>query len=233
MSGSISIGTSGYTYSWNKGKQNKFKWYVDKGFNSVEINGSFYRFPTASWVANWKKNSPAGFAFSIKVHRAVTHYSRFGEKALELWNRFKKPLNPIEINYWLFQTPSTFKFNEKNIEKLVDFSSKAKLDSKAVIEFRDKSWWDKKAIKLIREAGLAFCSVDAPLLPPKLVTVNGTSYVRLHGTTQWYNYLYSEKELDEIIKKLNRAKSKKKAIFLNNDHGMLKNGLYLMSKLQS
>ncbi|MGG6460294.1 MAG: DUF72 domain-containing protein [Candidatus Eiseniibacteriota bacterium] len=108
MSSAVSIGTSGYTYSWNKGKQNKLKWYVDKGFNSVEINGSFYRFPTASWVANWKSNSPAGFVFSIKIHRAITHYSRFGEKALKLWNRFIKPLQPMEkkINYWLFHTPS-------------------------------------------------------------------------------------------------------------------------------
>ena len=230
----VSIGTSGYTYSWNKGKQNKFKWYVDQGFNSVEINGSFYRFPTASWVANWKSNSPRVFVFSIKVHRAITHYSRFGEKALKLWNRFKKPLDPIEkkIDYWLFQTPSSFKFNERNIERLVTFKSKAKLDSKAVIEFRDKSWWDRKAIKLIKEAGLAFCSVDAPLLPTKFVTINSTSYLRLHGSTQWYNYLYSEEELDKIIKKIRRAKSKKKAIYLNNDHGMLRNGLYLISKLQ-
>src|SRR5207249_3603172 len=145
------------------------------------------------------------------------------------------PLDPIEkkINYWLFQTPSTFKFNEKNIEKLETFMSKAKPDSKAVIEFRDKSWWNKKAIKLIQEAGLAFCSVDAPLLPPQLVTINSTSYLRLHGSTQWYNYLYSEGELDKIIKKIKKAKSKKKAIYLNNDHGMLKNGLYLIAKLQS
>ena len=208
---------------------------MDQGFNSVEINGSFYRFPTASWVANWKSNSPRGFVFSIKVHRAITHYSRFGEKAIKLWDRFKKPLDPIEnrIDYWLFQTPSTFKYNEKNIEKLVSFKSKAKLDIMAVIEFRDKSWWDKKAIKSIKEAGLAFCSVDAPLLPTKLVTVNGTSYLRLHGSTRWYNYLYSKNELDKIIKEIKKAKSKKKAIYLNNDHGMLRNGLYLLAKFQS
>jgi uncharacterized protein YecE (DUF72 family) len=43
---SILVGTSGYTYSWNKGKPNKFEWYLDQGFNSVEINRNFYRFPT-------------------------------------------------------------------------------------------------------------------------------------------------------------------------------------------
>lgn len=230
----VSVGTSGYTYSWNKGKSSKFKWYLDQGFNSVEINGSFYRFPASSWVSKWRTDLPRGFVFSIKVHRSITHYSRFGEKALNLWHRFKKPLNPIEkkIDYWLFQTPSTFKFNEKNIERLVTFKSKSKLDNTAVIEFRDKSWWSKKAIHLIEEAGFSFCSVDAPLLPSKLVTINETSYLRLHGSTQWYNHLYSEKDLDKIIKRIKKAQSKKKAIYLNNDHGMLRNGQYLLSNLQ-
>ena len=30
----VLIGTSGYTYSWNKGKSNKFEWYINQGFNS-------------------------------------------------------------------------------------------------------------------------------------------------------------------------------------------------------
>ena len=37
---SILIRTSGYTYSWNKCKSNKFEWYINQDFNSVAINGS-------------------------------------------------------------------------------------------------------------------------------------------------------------------------------------------------
>jgi uncharacterized protein YecE (DUF72 family) len=103
----ISIGTSGYTYAWNKGGSNRFKWYIEQGFNSVEINGSFYRFPASSWVTKWKSDLPKGFVFSIKVHRAITHYSKLGPKSLKLWERFKKPLSLIEknISYWLLQMP--------------------------------------------------------------------------------------------------------------------------------
>lgn len=54
----IRIGTSGYTYTWNKGKPDAFKWYVSQGFNSVEINASFYRFPAENWVKNWQSKSP-------------------------------------------------------------------------------------------------------------------------------------------------------------------------------
>jgi uncharacterized protein YecE (DUF72 family) len=229
----VSIGTSGYTYSWNHGGNNKFKWYVDQGFNSVEINGSFYRFPTQSWVSNWRSNASSKFDFSVKVHRAITHYSRLGDKAIDLWNRFKKPLLLIDkkINYYLFQMPSTFTYTDKNIEKVENFEKKVKLGNRAVMEFRESSWWKKSAISDIENTGMAFCSVDAPGLPTKLITINQTAYLRLHGSTDWYNYLYSEKELNKILKKIKKVKTKRKAIYLNNDHGMLKNGHYLLNNL--
>lgn len=229
----ISIGTSGYTYSWNKGRSNKFRWYIDQRFNSVEINGSFYRFPTPSWVANWGSNIPQNFDFSVKVNRAITHYARLGEKAIDLWNRFREPLQPMDkkIKYYLFQMPSTFTYMEKNIEKIKNFENNAKLGNRAVIEFRESSWWRKSALKDIEEIGIAFCSVDAPALPAKLITINQTAYLRLHGTTDWYNYFYSEEELNKILTRIKRAKTERKAIYLNNDHGMLQNGLYLLNHI--
>jgi uncharacterized protein YecE (DUF72 family) len=99
------------------------------------------------------------------------------------------------------------------------------------LEFRDDSWWRKKAIEELEAIGVAFCSVDAPQLPKKLVTINKTIYIRLHGSTEWYNYVYSEKELDKILTRIKRKKAERNAIYLNNDHGMLRNGLYLFEHL--
>lgn len=226
----ISIGTSGYTYSWNKGGSDKFKWYVEQGFNSVEVNGSFYRFPTSSWVTKWRSNLPKDFVFSIKVHRAITHYSRLGNKSIEMWHRFRKPLELMEenISYWLLQMPSNFTYSEENISKIKNFETKVKLGNKAVIEFRDSTWWRKKAVEELEAIGVAFCSVDAPELPRKFVTINETLYLRLHGSTEWYNYLYSEKQLEIILKKIKKRKAERKGVYLNNNHGMLKNGQYLV-----
>jgi len=90
----ILIGTSGYTYPWNKGKSNKFEWYLDQGFNSVEINGSFYRFPTESWINNWKVKTRRNFRFSIKVNRSITHYTRLkGSKSVICGQNLKNHLN--------------------------------------------------------------------------------------------------------------------------------------------
>jgi uncharacterized protein YecE (DUF72 family) len=101
---------------------------------------------------------------------------------------------------------------------------------KAVIEFRDSSWWNESALKEIERAGIAFCSVDAPRLPNKIIMINNAIYLRLHGTKTWYNYLYSEEKLNEIASDTIRMRAQKKAIYLNNDHGMLTNGLFLMKR---
>jgi uncharacterized protein YecE (DUF72 family) len=227
LSSLIGIGTSGYTYSWNEAKPTPFKWYINQGFNSVEINASFYRFPTQSWIKTWL-TAPEDFSFSIKVHRSITHYTKLKNRSLELWNRFRQPLESLEkkINFWLFQMPSNYKYKQENLEAITAFFEKTNLRNKAVIEFRDSSWW--KATKEISNIGIVFCSVNAPYLPHSLISTNGAVYLRLHGSKEWYNYIYSEKELDNILSRIKKLKADKKMIYLNNDHGMLQNGLYLL-----
>lgn len=200
---------------------------MNQGFNSVEINASFYRFPTQSWVKTWL-TAPEDFSFSIKVHRSITHYTKLKNRSLELWNRFRQPLESLEkkIDFWLFQMPSNYKYKQENLEAIRAFFEKTNLRNKAVIEFRDTSWW--KAVKEIANIGIVFCSVDAPGLPHSLMSTNGAVYLRLHGSKEWYNYTYSEKELDNILSRFKKLKADKKMIYLNNDHGMLQNGRYLL-----
>ena len=230
----IRIGTSGYTYSWNKGKPSPFKWYIDQHFNSVEINASFYRFPTENWIKTWQVYAPKDFTFSIKVHRSITHYTRLnGARSLQLWKRFAKTLESMKkkIDFWLFQMPSNYKYSIENIERVKAFFEKVKLrNNKLVLEFRDPSWW--KEIKTIANIGIVFCSVDAPNLPNTIINTNDVIYLRLHGSKEWYNYVYSKRKLDSILSKMEKLKASKKAIYLNNDHGMLKNGVYLLEKTQ-
>jgi uncharacterized protein YecE (DUF72 family) len=236
----IRIGTSGYTYSWNKAKPSPFEWYVNQGFNSIEINYSFYRFPMLSSIKMWQSNAPQDFTFSIKVHRSITHYNKLKQpRSTELWVRFLKIFEPIEdrIDFWLFQMPANFKFKPENLERVKSFFNSENIiqrivtRKKAVIEFRDSSWWDESALKEIEKAGIAFCSVDAPALPNKIIASNGTVYLRLHGSKTWYAYVYPEERLKQIVSDITAVRAQKKAIYLNNDHGMLKNGLFLMGCL--
>ena len=54
----------------------------------------------------------------------------------------------------------------------------------------------------------------------------------MHGYKRWYSYIYSQSELDTVVLSIKRLKADKKAIYLNNDHGMLENGLYLLKEFK-
>jgi uncharacterized protein YecE (DUF72 family) len=239
----IRIGTSGYTYSWNKSKPNAFEWYVNQGFTSVEINYSFYRFPSPTSINFWQVKAPKDFTFSIKVHRSITHYNRLVQpRASQLWDNFLRLFETLEhkIDFWLFQMPGNFKYKPENMDRVRAFFNsgggsrqQSASRKKLVIEFRDSSWWDETAISEIEKQGVSFCSVDAPGLPNAIIALNDVIYLRLHGTKTWYNYLYPEQKLREIILAITSTGAQKKAIYLNNDHGMLHNGLFLMRNLFS
>lgn len=74
------------------------------------------------------------------------------------------------------------------MERLRTFEKNADLDENAILEFRDDSWWSKSSIKELQKLKITMCSVDAPLLPRKILNLNNIIYCRLHGAKSWYNY---------------------------------------------
>jgi uncharacterized protein YecE (DUF72 family) len=81
--------------------------------------------------------------------------------------------------------PANFKFKPENLERVKSFFNSENIiqriitPKKAVIEFRDSSWWDESSLKEIERTGIVFCSVDAPALPNKILVSNGVVYLRL------------------------------------------------------
>ena len=223
----IRVGTSGYSYFWNEGLPTPFQWYCKQGFETVEINASFYRFPVRSWIKTWKK-CPSDFDFSIKVHRSITHYQKLKPNAIKTWRKFKFLFEEMEdrISFWLFQLPPSFAATSENVKRFSTFFSELGLGNSAVVEFRHASWWNKESV--CKDVGATFCSVDAPNLPREIVSMNDALYMRLHGRETWYAYVYSEHELKEIIETIKKHDASKKYIYLNNDHGMLPNGKFIM-----
>lgn len=91
---------------------------------------------------------------------------------------------------------------EENLQIVRTFFDKTSLINnssgiKAVIEFRDPSWWT--IIDRIEEIGIVFCSVDAPNLPRTISVTDNSVYLLIHEYKEWYRYIYSEAELDVLL----------------------------------
>lgn len=217
------VGTSGWYYEWNKKKN--LDWFVqNSGLNTVELNFSFYRFPFPSQIETWNMKG-AGLRWSIKVHRSITHWHRFNENALDIWNNFQEVFEPMDqlIDFYLFQVPP--KFND--VTKALKFAEDAGLDERFALEIRNKELLgnDELCAELTKKVTLV--SVDSPdyrnrIFPGKIV------YMRMHGREGWYSYDYSQKEIEETARKISESEPVKVYVYFNNDHNMLENARVML-----
>jgi len=210
----IYVGTSGWMYDWNEG--GSLEWYVkNSNLNAVELNMSFYRFPYRNQVKGWSKYS---LRWAVKVNRYITHVKKLND--LDSFRKFMELMEGLKPDFYLFQLPPSFKFNEENLEKVKKFSSF--LGKRMAIEFRDKEWYERGI-----DINSVIVSIDSPI-GTYIVNNVGIIYLRFHGRKEWYSYNYSEGELREIALKVKELKPEKVYLFFNNNHNMLENARLMM-----
>jgi hypothetical protein len=84
---------------------------------------------------------------------------------------------------------------------------------------------------------VAYTIVDEPLLPPEVHVTSDLAYLRWHGrgTKPWFNYKYSEEQLQEWVPKVNEVAAQAKKVvgyFNNHFHGYApENALQMMEML--
>jgi uncharacterized protein YecE (DUF72 family) len=233
--GKVSLGTSGWSYKeWEgpfypKGEKKKLTYY-SRYFDTVEIDSTFYAYPSKGMVLGAVRNTPPGFVFSAKIPKLITH-----EKALDLERgvkedlfRFLHLMKPLvdegKLGPLLVQLPPSFSYSG-GLKKLEAFLDALPADVSFAVEFRNKSWLGKEdALDLLRGHNVAVTTVDEPLLPPDTTTTADFAFVRWHGHGErpWYNYRYRQAELEGWTKKVEAIATKTKKVygyFNNHFHG--------------
>ncbi|MDD5200078.1 MAG: DUF72 domain-containing protein [Terrimicrobiaceae bacterium] len=84
MAARVHIGISGWTYApWRgvffpKGlRQSEELAFAAHAFSTIEINGTHYSLQKPASFQRWQDETPAGFIFSVKANRYITHLRRF------------------------------------------------------------------------------------------------------------------------------------------------------------
>jgi len=219
------IGTSGWNYPhWkeifypkNVKKKNWFGFYL-KNFNTVEVNYTFYRWPTKEQIDKWYKSAPPGFKMTLKAPQMITHMKKLKnveslvKDFYSLSSRLKE-----KMGCHLFQLPPNMKYNENNFEKLQKFVETLDARRDNAIEFRDKSWYTKKVFDLLEKHKIAMVTVIGLGMPEKFVKIDFSRimYLRFHG--DHYSGNYSEKELNKYKRELENVHDCKVYVYFNND----------------
>ena len=262
----IRIGTSGWSYpsgqgTWNgifypapAGRQRRgtpkfdeLSFYAEH-FNTVEVNSSFYRIPTAETAEKWAARTPRNFEFSLKLYQKFTHPEMFvkatGSDPTDLSQRdvdeFKTAIDPLaragKLGALLAQFPPSFK-NESDTRGYLEWLLERFHDYPVAVELRHRSWSDERdeILSLLKHFGAAWAQIDEPKFKGSIRQSRSGDpgafyYLRLHGrnAAQWwkhdksedrYNYLYSAEELAPFAEATREVSRKvKKAYLYANNH---------------
>jgi uncharacterized protein YecE (DUF72 family) len=245
--GEVYIGTSGWSYKewvgvfYPKEDVNKLSYYSSV-YRTAEIDSTFYSYPTKGVIYGCVRYTPPDFVFSVKLPRVITHDKRLDPKSGVRADlvRFLDLLKPMadarKLGPLLIQLPPSFSF-ERNFENLREFCEIIPRDLMFAAEFRNKSWLRDETWDLLKAHNVANTIVDEPLLPSDLVVTADFSFVRWHGHGRrpWYNYRYSDKELEPWVDKLDEVTKKAKktfGYFNNHFHGFaVENSLKMLQML--
>ncbi|BAU46881.1 hypothetical protein SVA_0299 [Sulfurifustis variabilis] len=178
------VGTSGYSYAAWKGRfypprlpaADMLGYYAER-FDTVEINASFYRFPSVEMLDGWAARVPGDFAFAFKAPRRITHDYRLGkpEDARAFMERVGR-LGP-RFAAALFQLPPSF---HRDLPRLEGVLAALPRGARAAFEFRHVSWLDEAVYVLLEAHNAALClaDVDDAETPPLAATADW-GYLRL------------------------------------------------------
>ena len=178
------VGTSGYNYpEWRgsfypeKMASAKMLPYYAERFASVEINYTFYRSPSPKTLEAWSSETPAGFRFTLKAPRRITHEARLRDCADEL--RFflgKAALLGPKLGALLFQLPP---YLRKDLALLDAFLEALPHPVCAAFEFRHASWLDDAVYARLAARNLALCVADSEKLSTPVQITADYGYFRL------------------------------------------------------
>lgn len=182
----IRIGTSGWVYPHWRGifypadlPQREWLAFYSRRFDTVEINNSFYRLPSASAFEAWRDQAPPGFTYAVKASRYLTHLKKLQdpEEPLARFFEHARRLGPA-LGPVLYQLPPHWQANLPRFERFLDALPAGPIH---VVEFRDQRWLIEEVLRAMERRGIAHCIHDMyPLQVPLRITAS-TVYIRFHG----------------------------------------------------
>ncbi|OJV54329.1 MAG: histidine kinase [Bacteroidetes bacterium 43-16] len=219
------IGCSGFYYKeWKElfypaglSPKDWFKFYC-RHFNTIEINSSFYRKPSAASLQKWYMESPPEFLFSMKAPRLITHLKRFDIEKDEIRAFYELLLSGLQekLGTVLFQLPPSFTYTPERLDLIC-----AQLDDRLnnVLEFRHISWWQQEVYDRLSHHKIIFCGQSYPGNIPEVAVQNHELvYYRFHGKPVLYKSAYEPEFLQRVLEEIGNE-GQAAFIYFNNTWG--------------
>jgi len=170
----------------------------------AEINSSFHRPHAAATYAKWAASTPAGFRFSVKFPRTITHDNRLRRARAPL-ERFLGEVSGLgeKCGPLLVQLPPSLEFDRRVAGGFFDLL-RARHTGSVACEPRHASWFTPAAEALLVAHRVARVAADPP--PVREADAPGgwagLVYFRLHGSPRKYWSRYGEERIVDLARSL-------------------------------
>ena len=187
----IFAGTSGWAYpTWKPGfypqdlAAKKFLSFYASKMNSVEVNYSFRKLPSAKMIGEWLSATSDGFRFSFKAPQRITHFKRLrgceGD-VRELVEALKPVHEAGKLGLILFQLPPNFKADAERLRGFLEtLGLRGEGTPPIAFEFRHGTWFTPEIEALLREHNAALCIAESDdLVTPEMYPASTHACFRL------------------------------------------------------
>ena len=169
-------------------------------FDAVEINSSFYKPHRATTYARWADSVPAGFRFSIKLPRTITHEARLSGCGAAL-DAFLEAAGGLgdKLDCVLVQLPPSLAFDARTAATFFAMLAR-RWPGRVACEARHASWLTPQADALLARHHVARVAAD-PARHGNDAQPGGSArfgYWRWHGRPKIYYSDYDAEALDAI-----------------------------------
>lgn len=189
-----------------------------RALGAVEINSSFYRPHRRETYERWAASSPAGFRFSVKVPREITHTRRLRDAAEPL-RRFLDEVHGLgaKLGPLLIQLPPSLAFEPAGVEAFLEVL-RAMHEGAVACEPRHRSWFAGAAERLLERYDIARVAADPALVPAAAEPGGwqGLAYHRLHGSPKVYYSAYSQEYLEALAARLREGAARETWCIFDN-----------------
>ena len=155
--------------------------------------------------------------FEFQRFKFITHWKRLSpkcENSIALMDARLRALAP-KISVVLFQLPPNF---SEDAQRLTSFLRMLPRCYRYAFEFRHKSWYVDRVLKILQEANVALCLSDHADAPAPWETTAQYVYVRGHGPSGRYHGTYPARRLRRWADAALRWQFEKRQVFIYFDN---------------
>jgi len=190
--------------------------------NAAEINSSFYGPHRPQTYERWAAAVPAGFAFAVKLPKAITHVARLAA-AEDLLAGFAAEVAGLgdKLGVILVQLPPSLAVDAAVAGPFFRQLSNVVPQAGIACEPRHASWFTAEANDLLAGLHVARVAADPAILPVASEPGgwSGLRYYRLHGSPTIYRSSYEAQALETIAADMAQVGARDWCIFDNTASG--------------